>query len=90
MVKTFKCIGGPLDGHRVTHQYAGPDYTQYNSASGELYPTYIFKFADGRTVCLSATSVKRRFKKLKIDRVITPYAERAVLLYTPAPVPQVV
>jgi hypothetical protein len=29
---TYPAIGGPLDGHRVTEQYAGPDYHRYNTA----------------------------------------------------------
>jgi len=30
-VKSYPCFGGPLDGHKVTQQYAGEDYEMYNS-----------------------------------------------------------
>lgn len=30
---TFPCLGGPLNGHWVSEQYAGPEYSRYNSAN---------------------------------------------------------
>ena len=33
-VKTFLCIGGPLNGHTVTEQYAGDEYTRFVSSTG--------------------------------------------------------
>lgn len=31
-IATYLAIGGPLNGHRVTEQYAGDEYHRFNSA----------------------------------------------------------
>jgi hypothetical protein len=36
-VQTFKAIGGPLNGHNVTEDYAGEDYTRFNNSGGVSY-----------------------------------------------------
>lgn len=36
-VQTFLAIGGPLDGHQVTEDYAGDEYNRFNSSRGETY-----------------------------------------------------
>jgi hypothetical protein len=46
-VQTFLCINGPLAGHTVTEQYAGPDYFRFISAEGLVrnYKTITTKHA---------------------------------------------
>jgi hypothetical protein len=40
MIQTFLCIGGPLDGHKVTEQYAGSDYLGFNCDSQPAHSKY--------------------------------------------------
>jgi hypothetical protein len=35
-VPLYLCFGGPLDGFKVTEQYAGDDYVRYSSSCGQL------------------------------------------------------
>lgn len=48
VIQTFLAVGGPLNGLSVTEQYAGPEYTRFNNASGIEYSYETVVLPSGR------------------------------------------
>ncbi len=46
-IQTFLAIGGPLDGHTVTEDYAGDEYNRFNNAGGVSYKMKPVRYGKG-------------------------------------------
>jgi hypothetical protein len=80
-VQTFRCYGGPLDGHEVTEQYAGDDYVRFNSASGEMWPPMVVMTNGTKSFHANTKAWNRKF-----NLGIKPVVPKCILVYFPDPV----
>lgn len=69
-VQLFRCVGGPLDGHVVTEQYAGPDYTRFISSRGEVRHVEWCALPGGRRV-------PRRSAKIQVPKNVLLFCPEA-------------
>ena len=72
-VQTFLAIGGPLNGFKVTEDYAGDEYTRYNCSGGLTYKT---KLICDRNTITKHCVYERDEKGKKI-----PINEKCVLIH---------